>query len=211
MIWCSKRVMANLCSHYLITVKILLLTHDGMTSCEFSDFIRVWRRRENWHPYINISGFIIYITYEENQLLSPVAYPPALRQLLWLRLQSCKTKRVLAPQNIPPHHHFRCMEVCVCVFKWDNGVNLKTMLCACQGFEAEPSTIVPRGIYPQSLPTTLLNSTSVRFYNTIVRLNRFLFGCATPPPLLCSLSPTSGACVFALPHPFTWKCLGVYL
>lgn len=137
------------------------------------------------------------------------------------QITELRNKKGFSPRNIPPHHHFRCIEVCVFVcawvrvFKWDNGVNLKTMLCACQGFEAEPSTIVPRGIYPESLPTTLLNSTSVRFYNTIVRLNRFLFGCVTPsppPPLLpCSLSLASGACVFALPHPFTWKCLGVYL
>lgn len=108
--------------------------------------------------------------------------------------RSCRTKKGFSPPKYP--HHIITLDVwgyvCLCVrararvFKWDNGVNLKTMLCACQAFEAEPSTIVPRGIYPESLPTTLLNSTSVRFYNTIVRLNRFLFGCVTahllPPP-----------------------------
>lgn len=71
-------------------------------------------------------------------------------------------------------------------------MNLRTMLYA-PSFDAEPNSVVPRGIYPASLPTTLLNTTSVRFYNTIVKLNRFLFGCFAP----LSLSHTVCVCVFA--------------
>lgn len=38
--------------------------------------------------------------------------------------------------------------VCVCLFKWDSGVNLKTMLLACQNFEAEPSVSFPEAFTP---------------------------------------------------------------
>lgn len=148
--------------------------------------------------YVRLWFYHIRYTRRESTLvcgsLSFSSEAASLTQITELR----KQKGVLAPRNIPPHHHFRCIEVCVFVrarvrvFKWDNGVNLKTMLCACQGFEAEPSTVVPRGIYPESLPTTLLNSTSVRFYNTIVRLNRFLFGCVTPPTPLLPRLPLPG-------------------
>lgn len=167
-------------------------THSGIIRFEFYDIHCVCGQGKL--PCASVV-LTIYVTRGGTRLLSVAAYPSAQRQLLRLRLQSCETKRVLAPQNIQPHHHFRRIEVCVFVcarvrvFKWDNGVNLKTMLCACQGFEAEPSTIVPRGIYPESLPTTLLNSTSVRFYNTIVRLNRFLFGCFSPLPSLKPCPP----------------------
>lgn len=56
----------------------------------------------------------------------------------------CPYKQGFIPKNIRRHHHFRRTS------EGDNGVNLKTMLCACQSFDAEPSPSFPRCIYPVS-------------------------------------------------------------
>ena len=61
-----------------------------------------------------------------------------------------RNKKGFKLQNIHPHHHFICLDVCACVFKGDNAVNLKTMLCACQALMLSQAPSFPEVFTPMS-------------------------------------------------------------